>query len=249
LSDHSIIKLEQSRVAGTRRLREVPLEREPAPTGDSPGGNSSPGPEGDRRQYAERAADLLRQAEDRADALQAEAKKEAERLRERAQRAGYETGLERGRKDAAGELAQVSDDLRADWEAACDRVESRVESLGDRMIDIIVQVCEEVLGREMADADVVAELVKKCLGRFSDISDITLILSPSDVSEILDRRPDLEHEIPPRTELLITTDAALAPGEFRIRGDEGVFEGTVSDIAASLRRHLERTLMGEADDA
>jgi len=124
-----------------------------------------------------------------------------------------------------------------------------MDELGDQMVDIIVRVCEQVLREQLDDRRVVVERVKECLGRFSDISDITLVVSAVDMNEILQRRTELEDEVPPRTELLITTDEALDAGEFRIRGDEGVFEGTVADITSALRRHFEKALMGAADES
>lgn len=186
----------------------------------------------------EEAESMLRGARERAQAILRDAEGKLEELEEEARERGWESGRREGYREGRRTLVEVSERLEEQFREMRERDQRRWEGLGSELAAVVVEAVEKVLRREFTNGDAALHLIKEGLRRFSDVSDITLVVSPGDMGETLERRSELEDVIPPRTELILLTDAGLGRGEFRLRGQEGVFEGTVSDLIASLRRHM-----------
>ncbi len=194
------------------------------------------------------AADLVGGARIRAEELLRRAEAEADEIREDARRLGLEQGRREGLEQRLEGVREMTEKMRRWRDEIRERDSSRWTEVEEGLTEMVLQITEKILRTELGDPETALALVRECLSRFSDLSDITLEVSPADMGTVLQRREELEREIPPRTELLLLTDESLREGEFRARGDEGVFEGTVADLIASLRRRFGEELAGEDSD-
>ncbi len=206
--------------------------------GPDPGASASPGGL-DARVLAgadREAADLVGGARVRAGEMLRQAEAEAEDIREAARQAGQAQGRRQGYEESLEAVREMAEEMDRWREEIRDREGRRWAEMEEELTEMVLQITEKILRQELQDPGTALGLVRDCLARFSDLSDITLMVSAGDMPGILEQREKLEREIPPRTELLILTDESLRDGEFRLRGDEGVFEGTVTDLIRSLRR-------------
>ncbi len=233
----TIIKTEQVVEEGVRLLSELAAAAENC-TGDEVASRMQKEAERMLGQAREKAETLLRDAEERLKKLEREAYER-----------GWECGSRDGHREGRRRLVEVSEGLEEQLVGLRAREESRWEQLASELVVVVLEAVEKVLRRQFSDSEAALHLIKEGLRRFSDVSDITLVVSPEDMGETLQRRSELEDVIPPRTELILLTDEVLGPGEFRLRGQEGVFEGTVSDLIASLKRRMREGRVGDEDRA
>ncbi len=224
----SIIKMEHIQTGGIRHLSG---ESDPG-AGGLPGGPNTRVLAGADRE----AADLVGGARIRVGEMLRQAESEAEDIREKARQMGQAEGRRQGYEESLKGVREMVEEMARWREEIRERDRRRWAEMEEELTEMVLQITEKILRQQLQDPETALFLVRDCLGRFSDLSDITLMVSAGDMAGILEQREELEREIPPRTELLILTDESLKDGEFRLRGDEGVFEGTVTDLVSSLRR-------------
>ncbi len=226
--ESSVIKGSRARVSGSLRIPAVPLNPRPEPA-------SSTDTRGEERAHPTSDEVIRRARRDAARTLIAARRKRDEiyrRTRIAADERGYSDGLQR----AESLLREIEQ-----WWASIREAESdRSQELAGNITELVAETVGKVLEKEMAsDRDTVLRLVENNLRRFTEVADITLAVSPGDLPHILENRERLAEQMPPRTELLLTSDPDLESGEFRLLGDEGIVVGTVDELVRSLRRRIE----------
>jgi len=248
LSERSVIKGKWSKEEGVRKLRadHIAMDKREKTIDNQSWPETSKQTAENARQQAE---SIIQRAKDEAQKEISRARQYSKKIKEEARESGYQAGYEKGFEDGYEYLKEQSRKLNSHYEKIKKDYQSRITDIEKRIIDIVIKACGKVLNDQMQNTDTSAQLIKNCLVRYSDLSDITLMVSGQNVGDILERRSELEAEIPAQTDLLIMIDPEIEPGEFRLKADEGVFEGTVSDLTASLRRHMEAALVGEDDDS
>ncbi len=218
--------MDKAKIEGTKRLPDRPACERPRVSSESPK-KTEHLPHDD-------AADLINAKKD-AEAIIRQAKEETKRHREQALKTGHEEGYQAGISKALDLL----DSIQQWHEEMKQREATRWWQIERDLSRVVVDVVERILCEELEmQPEHIATRVRHSLGSFSETSDVTLSVSPSDLDRLLSVRGELEQELPPRVRLLFNTDTELGPGEFRLQGDEGIIVGTIDDAVESLRNAL-----------
>lgn len=183
---------------------------------------------------AAEAKRLLSHARRQADRIVAEAAQEAAAVAAEAKQKGYAEGLARGRNEGSAEanrslrqeagekLATDSAQLTAMAQEAVSQLAAARGTLlaaaKAELLDLAIEIATQVVGR-VAAADVGAAQANlaRCLDRLGETAEAVVHVNPAQLAQLQESLPEMV--------------AAMAGGQVRLVGDEGVAQGGVKVLS------------------
>jgi flagellar biosynthesis/type III secretory pathway protein FliH len=201
----------------------------------------SPGPEP--------AADILREAQERAQAIVDEARAEAERLLSEAE-ASIQQQTQQAKEAAAQAVARQQEAaLRELWEtlegALSAEFDRRWADLEQEAGKLCLDLAESVLRQKLAEDDeVVLRTVRAGLATMPGVREVTVRVSPQEERRVRDIAAELLAELPGTVELTITGDATVGRGGALVQSSHGEVDLRLESQLARLRAAAEGALQG-----
>ncbi len=181
----------------------------------------------------------MREAEERAQSMEASAQQEADRIlqeaqaaaleiRSRAEREGHAEGVRLGREAITRERDGLLDQARSLLDQAAEQHRSLMESVLADITSLVITICRQVLGRELdASPEEVIGLAERLLAR----RQVTVVrANPDDVGLLEGWAASLNR--PPQ----IQPDASVDPHGLVLETSDGVVDAT---LAGRMRRAAE----------
>lgn len=186
------------------------------------------------------ASDIIQQANDEAAQILANAHKEALDIKSEASRAGNEQGYAEGIKRGTDELNQKTKELeqiKKDLEADYRNV---VEELEPRLVDVITDVYEHVLGLALEEhREVVIHLVNTTLFQMEGVKKFFLHVSKDDYPYVSMQKKELVAGTGIAVENVeIVEDFSMKKGQCIIETDGAIFDCGFQTQMEELRKQL-----------
>ncbi|MEN6358102.1 MAG: FliH/SctL family protein [Armatimonadota bacterium] len=179
-------------------------------------------------------ADAIREA----DAIVCRAQAEAESIREEAQAQGYKIGLSEGNERFQNLMERLESDIQA-------LVEDRQAILGAIEPDVLklcVASVEKIVRHEIkTDPKVVLRVIKSCLRRLRDTSDVRIRVSVAELEEVRAKRDELLSLADGLKSISIIDDRRVSPGGCVIETSSGDFDATVENQLDRINKKLGET--------
>ncbi|MEO1524999.1 MAG: HrpE/YscL family type III secretion apparatus protein [Planctomycetota bacterium] len=170
--------------------------------------------------------EIIGGANQQANAILVEAKREANRLRED----GYEQGLKDGQVEMAGKMLET--------------VEKHVEYLSEmeaQVVSIVTKAIRKVIG-EIEQHDLISRVVAKALGVARDQSKAKLRVCPAEVETVRFKIDDLLRPYPTLSFVDVISDTRLSPGDCILETDIGVVDASVEVQIEAIEQTLANSL-------
>jgi type III secretion protein L len=152
--------------------------------------------------------------------------------REEEKKRGYEAGLEEGRGEMAESLL-----------SAVTRSVEYFESLEQRVVDIVMQSVQKILG-SFDDRELATRVVRNALELFRQQKQVTLRVPPSERNAMQERVGEIMRDFPQMQAINVVGDARIQPGGCILDTDIGVVDCSVETQLAALRRAYTSALKG-----
>lgn len=158
-----------------------------------------------------------RQAQETLDAATSQAQAILVQAREQGYQEGYATGQEEGRLASRARIEAAVDNLGRALkilEAARAVILAVME---EELVGLVQAACDRVLLKTGAgDPDLIRRVVREAAGRLGDAERLTVRVSPDDLAQVEQYRPQLMAELSQLQHLEIKPDPAIAPGGCRV---------------------------------
>ncbi len=178
------------------------------------------------------ARNILRRAQEEAQAIPEETRRETRRQLTPL----LLTGLERA-------LGLIREDLQAQFGARMRETEADAARL-------CLELAETVIRRKIAEDDsIVVEAVRQGLARIPNARKVVVRVSPRCVAALREAEPELSQDLPFETELEITADESVSPGGAVLQGSSGEVDLQIEAQFARLRRAAEAAILLETEEA
>nr|WP_230087841.1 FliH/SctL family protein [Alicyclobacillus mali (ex Roth et al. 2021)] len=190
-----------------------------------------------------RAQQIVAEAMEKASAILEEARLEGERRAQAAEREGREQGIREGRLEAQRELAQERARLQVQVDSLADelRRESthRLVHQREAVLQLVVAIARRILQRELAleSADV-AKLVDEFLGHVVAASTVYVRVHPADCEALREAAPVLSLRHGGNLAVQVVPDLSLSPGDCVIASDGVEIDARVEARLDELSRVL-----------
>ncbi len=186
------------------------------------------------------ASDIVQRANEEAEQILAAARKEALEIKNEASKAGAEQGYAEGLKKGADELAykqreleQMKKDLEADYRNV-------VEELEPRLVDVITEVYEHVIGIELEEhREILLHLVNTTLFQMEGVKKFLLHVSKDDYPYISMQKKELVSGTGIAAENVeVLEDFSMKKGQCIIETDGAIFDCGFKTQMEELRKQL-----------
>lgn len=201
---------------------------------------SNVGSKADMQITSKTASDIVQKANEEAEMILADARKEALEIKNEASRVGSEQGYKEGMKKGADELAyktheleQMKADLEADYRAV-------VEELEPKLVDVITDVYEHVLGVVLEDhREIVLHLVNTTLFQMEGVKKFLLHVSKDDYPYVSMQKKELVAGtgIAPEN-VEVVEDFSMKKGQCIIETDGAIFDCGFKTQLEELRKQI-----------
>ncbi len=173
----------------------------------------------------DKAHKILAQAEERGREVIERAKQEIERMKE----AGYNEGLEAGKKEAeekvAGEFSQALETLN---QAVKER-KKIIKDAESEILKLALKVAEQIIRSEVSlHRDVCMNIVSEAIGRVSDREQILIKVNREDVDQIKKYKDQISRLADGVKSLSIIEDSSVEPGGCVIETNLGYVDARIS---------------------
>ncbi len=201
---------------------------------------SDKGSKADMQITSKTASDIIQKANEEAETILANARKEALEIKNEASRAGKEQGYAEGIKKGEEELLHKKTELekmKKDLEADYRNV---VEELEPRLVDVITEVYEHVLGIMLDDhREIVLHLVNSTLLKMEGVKKFLLHVSKDDYPYISMQKKGLVAGTGIAAEHVeIVEDFSMKKGQCIIETDGAIFDCGFKTQMEELRKQL-----------
>lgn len=158
-----------------------------------------------------------RQAQETIDAALAQAAAIKTQAREQGYQEGYATGQEEGRLAARARIEAAVDNLGRALKVL-DAVRAGILAvMEEELVGLVLAACDRVLMRAGAsDPGLARRVVREAAGRLARAERLTVYVSPDDLAQVEEHRPQLLAELGELQHLEIMPDPAIAPGGCRV---------------------------------
>lgn len=201
---------------------------------------SNVGSKADMQITSKTASDIVQKANEEAEMILANARKEAAEIRNEASRVGSEQGYKEGMKKGADELAyktqeleQMKADLEEDYRAV-------VEELEPKLVDVITDVYEHVLGVVLEEhREIILHLVNTTLFQMEGVKKFLLHVSKDDYPYVSMQKKELVAGtgIAPEN-VEVVEDFSMKKGQCIIETDGAIFDCGFKTQLEELRKQL-----------
>lgn len=249
LSSKIIKGLDKSFDCRLIELRHIFNEEDIVVTGAEENGITEPAID-----YEKLAALMLREAEEKAKIIIAEAKKnaagieessrekageEAERLKHEAALEGFEEGKKEALAKAAADASLIRDQARSVLRQAEEVRRQTIENLESDIVKLSIEMTEKILSAKLnMDPRVIVEIAKEAIGMLHNRDQVVLYVNPSDVDLYEERRGDLVKALSPKGELIIIKDPDIETGGCIAETENGRVDATLDSRWKALLESL-----------
>jgi flagellar biosynthesis/type III secretory pathway protein FliH len=175
----------------------------------------------------EKAAELMAQAEARADEIRAEARRE-----------GEAAGHEQGKSDLLPALVAFADA----GQSLIIFEEQLIARYAPHLVQLALDIAEKIIGRAVAaDAAIVASVLERAKNEVGYAKQLRICLHPDDLKVLEELRPDLLHaEGAHGRALEVVESRDLSRGGCRLETEAGIVDATLPIQLDEMRRQLLR---------
>lgn len=159
----------------------------------------------------------LEAAQLQAQAMLEEARTQAQQLREQAReqgfQEGYAAGEEEGRAASRARIEAAVDNLGRDLKILATVRAGILAVMEEEIVGLVQAACDRVLLSATAtDPGLVRRVVREAIARFNQVERLTVRVSPEDLKQVQEQRPELLVEFDDLKHLEIKADPGVAPG-------------------------------------
>ncbi len=178
-------------------------------------------------QIEEDMLSLVEKARQRAVQLVEQAQIEVEDIRLKAEQAGFEQGLDLGRKEAQMNEQIVIDQINQSLALAQTERHARIKKSESFIVELALLVAKRIVRRELdqASSDYAAIFAQDLLRDVDKAHQVEIRVASADFASVLDKRERMERMLTQTSECSIIIDQALQPGDIVIRTDQGTVDG------------------------
>ena len=184
-----------------------------------------------------RAEQIEAAAKDLKDQAQQEleqAKTQAEEIRKQAYEEGYAQGVEEGKAAASAQVTAALDNLTRTLERLDTARASLLSDMEAELVAVVQATFDRLcLSKEAIAPDLVRNLVRTAVTRLPDSEEITVRVSPADLSLVQEFKPSIMRELEDLKRLRVQVDEKLHPGDC-------VVESSIAQVDATLATRRER---------
>jgi flagellar assembly protein FliH len=171
--------------------------------------------------------------------------------RERLRQAGsaelqrqYQTGLEKGRSEASGEirrgmelLEQYARLLQAEKKELAERTEKSA-------VELAFALAERIIGRELeTKPELVVDVTRNALNQVLDCERVRLRVNPEDFNYLKSVESEFEALLSKRAQLEISTDREITRGGCLIETERGILDGRIASQLDTLHASMQNNVV------
>lgn len=205
----------------------------------------------------EEAEKLRREAEEEQKNILQETEDEQERIRQEAYKAGFEEGLNAGRKQAAAEYEEklaAAEELRREAEEESIRIRedaeaerrARIRESEEEILKLAVEIAEKIITEKIKESPAFwMSMVKKAVEKVAGAKELVLRVAPEDEEFLvlqLSAVKELLSESPP---VRVVADSSLKKGDFVFQTDLGQIDGRIREQLDRIAQALKEEAVGE----
>jgi len=182
--------------------------------------------------------DIIEEAKHRAYDIIEEAKEtaeiEAEMIKEQAQEEGYK----RGKEQADEELQNDQEQFMKEREAFEDEYKSLVNSIEPRMVGLVIDLVEKLVGYCKVEESVIAYVIRKGFEELELTGHIAIKISEADYDSVLRQQGEIFKNMSTRATTEVLIDYTLSQGDCVIETDLGNINCSLDTQFQALKAEL-----------
>lgn len=183
---------------------------------------------------------LLAAAQERAEEILAQARRQAEVLQQEAHEQGMARGREEGREEAKGELLPSLFAFAQAGQSLIVLEEQLVSRFTPEIVRLALEIAEKVMGKQVEeDPQAAAAVLERARAEIPQARQVRIWLHPADYHTLMDLRPDLVRvgeEGGRKVEVL--TSEEIDRGGCRMETEMGVVDATLSTQMQEISRQM-----------
>lgn len=188
------------------------------------------------------AHDMLEKSKSEAELIVRTALAEADSVREAARSEGYGDGLRVGMQEASQNAQALIDRLEADIAAVTDDRKSIVDATERDLLKLCIESVEKIIRHEIkTDPNVVIRMIKSCLRRVKDCTDVYVHVNPAEIDFVRSQREELLHICEGVRSVNIVDDRRISCGGCVVESSSGDFDAKIDTQTDRLRLRLMET--------
>ena len=185
--------------------------------------------------------------------VRAELAEEKDRILVEARESGHQEGLlkglEEGRNAGRAEAAKVFQDQVEGLVAVMSRMENIYNDLwaanGPMMIKLAIEAAEQILNKELRDADdLAARAFEACVDFLSQANRVTFLARPQDIAQLEQAKADQRARLGALVNVTFKPDETLGPGDLIVESDVGRLDATIKHRTEQVMRVLREAFDG-----
>lgn len=175
-------------------------------------------------------------AQERADSILAEARREAEAIKQ----AAHEDGRHLGEQDGKQEVLPALTSFAHTVQSLIVFEERMISRFTPEIVRLALEIAEKVIGRAVAaDAEITASVLERAKKEVADARHIRILLNPADHCVLAELRPELVRcEESGGRKIEVAPCEDVARGGCRIETEIGVVDATVPTQLEEIERQL-----------
>ncbi len=216
----------------------------------------------ERVERATRESDIIvRTAQSEAEELMREAQEKCDEVREAAYQEGYDAGRQAATQEMEQVKAQVEETIESVIKCAADTVDSLIARLENdidsfheyrdkwavdtepEILGLVLEISEKVIRKEIeTDHRVVSRIIKSCLRRVKDSSEVYVHVNPSELEDVRKERDELMSVVEGVRAINILDDRRVPEGGCIVESASGDFDARIETQLDKIRKKLQETM-------
>ncbi|MCR8656250.1 FliH/SctL family protein [Paenibacillus endoradicis] len=172
-----------------------------------------------------------------------EKRNEDEAIKEKHQEEGHQQGYQSG-------MVQAQQEVRAEWEHNLEEAstilkdayrtrEQIIQEAEPFIVELSCSIAEKVIGRQLSlEPEMVLDIITRTLSRRREQGEITLCVSPANLSFVQAAREELNATIDSQAELVIIPDSSVKDEGCVIRSKFGSIDARIDTQLSEIKREL-----------
>ncbi|MCE5324254.1 hypothetical protein LLG46_13200 [bacterium] len=190
-----------------------------------------PEPEPEMEEEIDPVAEAVKQA----DAIVCRAKAESDSISQEARLQGYNTGLQEGNE----QFQNLIERLEVDIQLLTEDRQAVLDTIEPEMLKLCTEAVEKIIRHEVkTDPKVVHRVIKSCLRKIRDTSDVRMRVNPSELDNVKAMRDELMSMADGMSSISIVDDRRISPGGCVIETPSGDFDATIENQMNRIKKKL-----------
>lgn len=177
-----------------------------------------------------KAAEIIQQAKEQADAISSQAKQAMEDSKKQ----GYQDGLMEAKQTESEHMVK-----------AVAQASNYLAQFEEKMVQIIMDALKSILGK-MEPNEIVLSVVKQSLGLLRNQKDILLQVNPDQVEFLQSKVRDLMKDFPGLEFIEVQGEARIGPKDCILKTDIGVVDATLDVQLKAIEQALKAAIQKDA---